>query len=152
MRQILIAILLLSSTALLAEVSGPLHVRDATIPDAPPTVPMRGAFMVIENTNAKPVRIIKISSPQFASVELHKTVLKNNVYKMVPQHELLIPSNGKVELKHGGLHLMLMNPQPLFNPEKPVELHLQLDTGQQQIIYANVVKSQDIDHSKHQHH
>ena len=151
MRHILISALLVFSASLLAEVSGPLRIHDALIPDAPPTILMRGAFMVIENIAAKPVRITGISSPQFASVELHKTVLKNNVYKMIPQHELLIPANDKVELKHGGLHLMLMNPQPSFKPDKPVELHLQLDSGQQQIIYINVVKSSDSKRIQHQH-
>jgi periplasmic copper chaperone A len=123
----------------LAQASSDLVIHDAMIPAAPPTMTVRGAFMTIENPTAKVMRITKISSPQFDSAEIHQTQLQGNVYKMIKQDVLVIPAKGKIELKHGGYHVMLFDPKNPLKPGDSVSLVLTIQGGRTQQVVAKVM-------------
>lgn len=124
-----------------------LVITNAMIPAAPPTMTVRGAFMTLENPTAKDIRITKISSPQFDSAEIHQTILKNNVYKMVRQDVLLVPAKGKVELKHGGFHVMLFDPKAPLQAGDTVTIILTLQGGKRIPVEAKVMAS-DVDETQ----
>jgi copper(I)-binding protein len=64
--------------------------------------------MKIENKGAAD-QLISASSPASGEVQLHEMAMEGNVMKMRQVKELIVPAGGSVELKPGGLHLMLIN-------------------------------------------
>lgn len=61
----------------------------------------------IEFHSKKPVRLVKVSSPQASAVGIHRTVHENNVMRMEELGALDIPANQTVTLAPNGLHFML---------------------------------------------
>ena len=67
-----------------------------------------GGFMKIENKGAAD-QLISASSPVAGEVQLHEMAMDGTVMKMRQVKDIDLPAGGAVELKPGGLHLMLMN-------------------------------------------
>ncbi len=86
-------------------------------PPPGPNTTMMG--MVIENQGDEADELLKVKTDVAKKVELHKTVMKDNVAKMVPQHSVVIPPHSKVEFKHHGYHVMLIGlKKPLKSGDK----------------------------------
>lgn len=68
------------------------------------------AFMVIENTGAEDDRVIAVSAPIAARVELHTHMEDaNGVMRMMEVEDgFPVPAGGKHMLKRGGDHVMFM--------------------------------------------
>ncbi len=87
-----------------------LRVHTGWIREAPPNASVLAGYMVIENNGVEPRKLIKVKSPAFESIELHRSVVKNGMASMVPQTSITIPpAGGQVAFKPGGYHLMMMN-------------------------------------------
>lgn len=104
MLKLLIAATLLLPLTAQAEVK----IVEPWIPEAPPNAQALGAFMVLENDEDKPVKVINAWAPGFDTIELHKSVEENGMHKMLKQDALVIPPMGSLELKPGGYHVMLI--------------------------------------------
>lgn len=59
-------------------------------------------------TGKSEATIVPNPSDVAAAVELHETRVQDNVMRMQPVPQILIPAGGQVELKRGGLHVMMM--------------------------------------------
>ena len=81
------------------------------IRQAPPGVKVLAAYLSLENLTGAPLSFVAVSSPEFDSVMIHESVVKDGIESMVPVDRLPIPAKGRVELKPGGYHLMLMQPK-----------------------------------------
>ena len=80
-------------------------------PWARPTVPGRsagGGFLTIENKSRQPDRLLGGSSPA-GRVELHQMSMDGSIMRMREIEGIDLPPGAKVELKAGGLHIMLMD-------------------------------------------
>lgn len=80
------------------------HWARASIGTSRPTA----AFMVIVNKSKEPDRLLSARSPAAGRVEVHRTVIENGRGRMIKLETLTIPAGGKVTLKPGGHHIMLM--------------------------------------------
>lgn len=68
-----------------------------------------GGFMTITNGGRQADRLIGGSSPASAKVEIHTMSMAGGVMRMRPlPNGLPIPAGGKIELKSGGHHIMLI--------------------------------------------
>lgn len=86
-----------------------VSIQDAMARPAPVAGGTGGAFMTIVNRSTLPDRLLAASSPAAAAVELHETVDDGGVMRMVPHPEgWEIAARGRLELKPGGKHLMLI--------------------------------------------
>lgn len=74
----------------------------------PPSAKVGGAFMIVAG-GKEADRIVSASSPAAAVVELHTHIMEGGVAKMRAIPVIEVPAHGKVELKPGGLHIMLIN-------------------------------------------
>lgn len=86
------------------------RVVDGWLRAPPMPMPMMAGFARIENPCGVDLAITGASSDAFASVELHETQLVDGVSRMREVPSLQLPAGGEVELRPGGLHLMLMRP------------------------------------------
>lgn len=87
---------------------GSVQIENAYTRATVPGQQVAGGFMKIENKGAAD-QLISASSPVAGEVQLHEMAMDGNVMKMRQLKEVVIPAGGSVELKPGGLHLMLMN-------------------------------------------
>ena len=78
-----------------------------------PGARVAGGYMTISNQGAAD-KLVSVSSPAAARVEMHVHVNDNGVMKMreVPGYD--VPAKGAFELKPGGAHLMFMEPKRPF--------------------------------------
>lgn len=77
------------------------------------------AYVKIINIGREEDRLVGAQTDVCKIVELHTHVKEGGVYKMRPIKEINIPAKQAVELKEGGLHIMLLNiVKPLKEKEK----------------------------------
>ena len=89
-----------------------------------PGAKVAGGYMLIRNAGAAGDRLVAVSSPASAKVELHVHINDNGVMRMREVKGYDVPAKGVFELKPGGAHLMFMDlKRPLKEGEKvPVKL------------------------------
>lgn len=130
-----------------------LNVSDAWVREAPPTSQVLAAYLNIENPGAEEIVIVGASSPQFDTVELHRTEIVDGIARMIAQQRLIVPAGGAVIFEPGGLHLMLIQAVRPLQRGDQVEIQFQLSTGENLKVQAEVRPGMvdAMDHS-HQHH
>lgn len=75
----------------------------------PPSARVGAGYLSLRNDGAVADRLVAASSPAAARVEIHEMRMEGSVMRMREMAQgLSIPAGAKVELKPGGLHLMLM--------------------------------------------
>lgn len=111
LRRLFAAALLLVLVACESESSPPLVAADVVVTEPLPGRMMSAAYLSLTNNSRHAIRINRVSSPNFAAVELHESSIEDGVAKMRPVEELVIAPDSKVALQPGGLHLMLMRPK-----------------------------------------
>jgi len=87
---------------------GSIKVDHAYIRATVPGQQVAGGFMKIENKGIAD-QLLSASSPAASEVQLHEMAMEGSVMKMRQVKDIPVPAGGSVELKPGGLHLMLMN-------------------------------------------
>ncbi len=65
-------------------------------------------FLTIANHGTAADRLVGVSSPVCDSAQLHTHLMTNGVMRMRPVDGIDVPAGGTVELKPGGLHVMLL--------------------------------------------
>lgn len=126
--------LLLSAGIVAAEI----RISDAWIPAAPPTASVMAGYMIIENTGDDDVRISSFSSPRFGLVEMHQTVIHNDMASMNQQEFLEIPAKGVLRLEPQARHLMLIHPHEPVQVGEEISFSATLDDGQSMTFTAVV--------------
>lgn len=87
-------------------------LADATVHNpwaraTPPTAKNGAAYLVVKG-GVSGDRLVSASAPVSERVELHTHIMDGGVAKMREVPAIEVPANGVVELKPGGLHVMLM--------------------------------------------
>lgn len=121
--------LLISTAAVAANAGGALTVKDAWIPEPPPVARVMAAYMQLVNGGVQEAVVVGATSGAFGHIEMHRTVERDGVARMVAEPELAVPAGGSVTLERRGLHLMLMEPQRALRAGDTVEIDLQLRDG-----------------------
>ncbi|MGA9422596.1 MAG: copper chaperone PCu(A)C, partial [Rhodanobacteraceae bacterium] len=83
------------------------------------------AYATLTNTGPRLVRLSGATSPDYADVMLHRSVVRDGKSLMQAVAGIDIRSGGSVTLAPGGYHLMLMRARHAIEPGDMV--HLQLD-------------------------
>ena len=143
--------LLLLIGASLAMSDATLTISESWIREAPPTARVMAGYLTIINASDTPVTITSISSPDFESAEIHRTVIEEGVARMLPVTQLDIPANSQLKLEPGGLHLMLVEPQRPLPEGAAVTLTIHGSRGNNVAVTAPVIRKTGEDHSKHHH-
>ena len=95
-----------------------IQVQDAWARQAPMMPPMghmhtaggNGAvYVTLRNTGQDAETLVGASSDAAEHVELHETIREGDVMRMRPVAKLEVPAGGILEMKPGGIHIMLIN-------------------------------------------
>ena len=103
-----------------------------------PGAPVAAAYMTLHNGGRQPVRVIGVRSALAGHAMIHETRLENGVSTMRPHEPLEIPPGASVELKPGGLHVMLHDLAHPLAVDEQVPLELLLDGGGRVEVRARV--------------
>ncbi|MBS0215253.1 MAG: copper chaperone PCu(A)C [Proteobacteria bacterium] len=104
-------------------------VRDAWIRLVPGGMPMHAGFARIDNPCDVAITVTGVSGDAYGSASLHESTRVNGISRMRALPQLVLPAHGSVELKPGGLHLMLMDPKKTLQAGDHVALHFDAGKG-----------------------
>jgi periplasmic copper chaperone A len=133
----LLALLLSLPAAVQAAAAGSLEFQRAWIRSAPAASPVMAGYVRILNPGTHAVKIVAMSSPQFARVEAHAMRDVGGVMRMRPL-ALELPAGAALELAPGGDHLMLMQPRTPLAPGARAQLQFELDDGGRAVVEFEV--------------
>lgn len=127
-RAVIVALAALIATPALAQVDVAGAWVRATVPGQMGT----GAFMTLIAKDG--ARVVGAESPVAGVVEVHEMKMEGGVMKMRAVEALELPAGKPVELKPGGLHVMLLDlKRPLKVGEK-VPLSLRIETRDRKLV------------------
>ena len=94
---------------------GALKISQPWVPPPPPGAATAAGYLAITNTGRTPDRLIAVSTPDAAKVEIHQTSTTGGVMRMrLVAGGLAIAPGQTVTLGPGGYHLMLIGPTHAF--------------------------------------
>jgi len=105
---LLLAALLIGACG--AEPQPPLVATELVVTRPMPGARMSAAYLSLTNNTEATIRITRVTSAQFGSVQLHESILDNGIARMRAIPALEIPAGETLTLQRGGKHLMLMRP------------------------------------------
>lgn len=124
----LFVFIFLMSTAAHAKTA--IKIENAWSPEAPPVTKVMAGYMKINNISNKDVKIKSIKSNFFKRVEIHLTEMKSGMMRMTKQENLTIKEKSYIELKPGGLHMMLMGKLKPVKSGSTIPVSLSFDNGE----------------------
>jgi len=110
MKRYALILILAALFAACSEDRAPLVASDVIITRPLPGMQMTGGYLTLTNNTSQRIKITHVTSPQFASVEMHESVVEDGVARMYELGDLTILAGDSVHFERGGKHLMLMNP------------------------------------------
>lgn len=95
---------------------------------APAIAPVLGGFLIIRNDGTETDRLIEITSPISADIQIHLTQVEHDKAAMRKvTGGLEIPAGSEVKFKPGGYHIMFMKPNdhPVSGSAIPLTLRFE---------------------------
>jgi copper(I)-binding protein len=104
-----------------------------------PGVAGNGAvYVTIVNRGAGPDALISAATDAASTVELHEVVQEGGVMKMRPLPRVEVPASGRLEMKPGGHHIMLLGLTRDLKPGDTVSVTLTFDKAGRMTVDAPV--------------
>jgi periplasmic copper chaperone A len=121
-RGVPLALLLVGLAACGTDEAAPLTASDASIFAPLPGQDAVVAYLTLHNEGPTTLLVARVTSPEFASVEMHATVVGNGMAEMIPIDAITIAEESAVDFAAGGRHLMLTDPVQALAPGDEVTL------------------------------
>ena len=106
-----------------------VSVRNAWVRETPPGMTMMAGYLELRNNTSRPQVLVAASSSGFATVTIHRTILKDGVAGMVHAPQIELAPNASLIFAPGGYHLMLMNPKRTLRAGDLVVISLEFRDG-----------------------
>ena len=131
------ALALVSGTTLVAQAST-VTTKDAWVREAPAGRKVTAIFLTALNSGNAARSIVSGVSDVSDTLELHEMKREGEMMRMSPVPSIAVPANGQVELRPGGLHLMLFGLKKPLAAGDTVHVTLTLDNGSRVMLNAPV--------------
>jgi periplasmic copper chaperone A len=115
-----------------------IFVSNAWVQAMPPSQTTTAAYMVIVNNSSREAVIVSASSDIAGATEIHQMSDMNGMMNMAMVSKIHIPALGKVALKPGGFHIMLINLKKPVNKGDIVPITLHFQDGGSIMVKADV--------------
>lgn len=105
----------------------PLVVNDVWLRKPAGDRNVAAVFAIVENHGMAPQAIVGVASSAAEKGELHEMQRTGEMMRMSPVARIDVPAHGRVELKPGGLHVMLfgLKKTPMAGDKVPLTLTLE---------------------------
>ena len=110
-----------------AKSKGELEIEKPWARATTPGAAIGGGYLVIRNKGAAADRLVGVSSPASARVEIHEMTMEKDVMRMREVKGVDVPAKKSVELKPGGYHLMLIELKAPLKPGEKVPVTLRFE-------------------------
>jgi copper(I)-binding protein len=107
-----------------------IEVKQAWIRWLPGSAPA-GGYLTLINGSDQPISLTGAASPDYGSVGLHRSVMRDGVSTMAPVDRITVAAHSTLEFASQGYHLMLKAPKIALNPGDHVSITLTFDGGSQ---------------------
>ncbi len=144
-------ITLLTALTLSCTAMADVQISDAYARAVPPGQPNSAAFLTLKNTSDDKVALQSASSPAAKVVELHTHSHADGVMKMRKISQITLNGNEKVELKPGGLHIMMIGLNQNLMTGETISLTLDFSDGSSQTLDVEVKDVMAAMGKKHHH-
>lgn len=141
-------IFLLTSSAFAGE---SVHIQNAWIREAPPTIKVMAGYLDIENSSDRALTLVSAESPEFERIEFHISQVENGIARMQQQKRIVIDPNTTFSFEPGGYHLMLFNNSTPMRKGKNVSIKLTFKDGETYVLDAKVKETNSNDPHHHDH-
>jgi copper(I)-binding protein len=132
--------LFLASPAALAGAAEEVQVLDPYVRAMPPGQSVSAAFLGLSNTGKEDHALVAAETSVAMMVELHEHTMAEGMMQMRKVEKIDLPAGATVELKPGGLHIMLINLKSQLKPGDEVEIILIYRDGSKATVQAPVRK------------
>lgn len=122
----------------------PLTISGVVVLEALPGTQMSVGYLTLDNNSDQPIAIDKVTSPQFARVDMHETVVENDVARMASMTTLVIDPHSSVVFAAGGKHLMMSGSLNLAEAGMPVTIEFHYDSNGLLIVATTVSARDDL--------
>ncbi len=117
-----------------------ISVDSPYVREVPPGQMTSASFLTLTNSTDKEISLIKVTSDVAKNIELHEHIHEDGMMSMRQVTKVLIPANGKITLKPGGFHIMLIGLTRKIKAGDIIDLGLEFDNKEKQTIKAEVKK------------
>jgi hypothetical protein len=114
-------------------------------------VKVGGAYMTLRNNGDLPDKLVKVASPVAERAEIHETKIERGTAMMRPVNGVELKRRSSVQLKPGGLHVMLMGLQRPLKEGERIKLSLTFERAGTIDIEARVEKAGALSPGDHRH-
>ncbi len=104
-------------------------VLDPMVTATPPGAKVSAGYMTLTNESDKAITITGAYSPDVAKVEIHLSLVENDVAKMQKQDSLTIEPNASLTFEHGSYHIMLMDLEDPLKENTTIDIVLITSSG-----------------------
>ncbi len=120
----------------------------------PPGAVNSATYVTVINAGDESRRIVAAYSNAVKEVQLHTVIDDNGLMKMRQVQEIEVPAGAAVELKSGGLHIMMLGVIEPLREGQSIDLELEFANGERVEFVSPVRKMaamKDMDHSEMDH-
>ena len=121
----------------------PLTISKVVVLEALPGTKMSVGYMAFDNNSDQPIVIDSVTSPHFARVEMHETVIEDDVARMTSITSLVIDPYSSLMFEAGGKHLMMSGPPNQTEAGLPVTIEIHYDSNGLLIVSTTVSSRSD---------
>jgi len=115
-----------------------IAIMNSWVREAHANARVNAGYMTLVNVSSEDVRLLKVESDAFDSVEVHEMTMVDGMMEMNELKELVIPAKGQIKFEPGGKHLMLMGPREHFSSGQKVDMTLTFNSGKKQTVSVKV--------------
>lgn len=151
MRTLLLT-LCLWSTFLFSSISSASEfpiIIDPVVNATPPGAEVTAGYLTLINETSNEIVITGAYSPTIVQVEIHRTIIKDDVAKMELQDSINLAPGATVKFEHGDYHLMLMALTKPLKEGQSVDIILSTSVGD--MLIEMPVKKMGAPMEGHQH-
>ena len=95
-------------------------------------------YVTITNRSAEPDALVSATTDAATTVELHETVQEGGVMKMRPRPKFEVAGGGRLEMKPGGYHIMLLGLKHDLKPGDTVSVTVTFEKAGRMTVEAPV--------------
>lgn len=128
-----------------------IEVNEAHIRATLPGTQISSAYMSLHNLSDSALTLKSVTSDVSERIEIHNHVMTNGMMQMRQKENIIVAAHSQVNLKPGGLHLMIFNLSAPLKAEQVVKLTLHFDNDRHVTIQAPVEAIKPA-MSHHKHH
>jgi copper(I)-binding protein len=132
--------LFLPAGAALAGAAEEVQTLDPYVRAMPPGQSVSAAFLGLSNTGKEHHALVAVETPAAMMAEMHEHTMADGMMQMREVEKIDLPAGATVELKPGGLHIMLMGLKSQLKPGDGVEITLIYGDGSKTTVKAPVRK------------